>query len=816
MFSNIANIHEKLRDPLIARPLLTLISHNEKNNPDILWIKEHGFTPAVIEHLLTHAPWLKYKLFTKLETAHFSNCKQWFQENWPHSDIVTARWGASIYAQIDPVNAASAFREYLNQETELQFDDCDDSDDSDDDDDNDDNREINHATLSGILSAIRHLPNEYGTPLIDLILKKINHDDAFDQLNSDDESALIEIAWTYQHAELASLLSNQLIFDKSIQLFDTLFKCIAQQSPWLDYIDAISFGNIDACLKDIKQIFEDDFNAELFDSYLVGDDDLDYQQIIDLFNKIPEKNDSIIFTKKILAPLLTETNTEECQYDLIVFAIAINAFLHEKKQLNLQQVSLEDTIQYAYVKPIIDHHANELIQHLSLFQKEQVITSCIKEFETKLDAFDTSDAFDPTVEPLVILMGKTKYHEFIEPLISAIDYETAYRLSEIITNALIDIGMPAKDYCIDYWNKLNNTQQIYARAIIEAMGGHKIADFVINHFKEFFDEDDDALSFMMMYAPDIRYIPLLESTLTEYIQWIDDAFYFNCKLFDYPHPELENVRQRITAYEDNVRKQLSNASHLKKKDSLLLSLQCSECQQVSYYQINKVYCFSKEDLQPTVSGEHTCKHCNRLTTLVCTPFAETIIWRRLNIGDRSDFADKTNEIKFSSAKLRNGYVTSIPDALKYAENQVDINSQSAIEWLCLGNIYRNLDYFQKALHAYQQCWDINKSFVEAINSSAEILEKQGNSIAAFKLLQEALNYQNQWRLYRVLEALPFVTFGESFSNFYNFLRDKLQLNDTPRLPNNFLNNVVDFNITKLGRNDRCHCGSGKKYKKCCM
>ena len=24
------------------------------------------------------------------------------------------------------------------------------------------------------------------------------------------------------------------------------------------------------------------------------------------------------------------------------------------------------------------------------------------------------------------------------------------------------------------------------------------------------------------------------------------------------------------------------------------------------------------------------------------------------------------------------------------------------------------------------------------------------------------------------------------------------------------------NNTQLGRNDKCHCGSGKKYKKCCM
>ena len=32
---------------------------------------------------------------------------------------------------------------------------------------------------------------------------------------------------------------------------------------------------------------------------------------------------------------------------------------------------------------------------------------------------------------------------------------------------------------------------------------------------------------------------------------------------------------------------------------------------------------------------------------------------------------------------------------------------------------------------------------------------------------------------------------------------------------NMINIVPQINDTKVGRNDMCPCGSGKKYKKCC-
>lgn len=30
------------------------------------------------------------------------------------------------------------------------------------------------------------------------------------------------------------------------------------------------------------------------------------------------------------------------------------------------------------------------------------------------------------------------------------------------------------------------------------------------------------------------------------------------------------------------------------------------------------------------------------------------------------------------------------------------------------------------------------------------------------------------------------------------------------------NKTIRYSEPKLGRNDPCHCGSGKKYKKCCL
>ena len=53
--------------------------------------------------------------------------------------------------------------------------------------------------------------------------------------------------------------------------------------------------------------------------------------------------------------------------------------------------------------------------------------------------------------------------------------------------------------------------------------------------------------------------------------------------------------------------------------------------------------------------------------------------------------------------------------------------------------------------------------------------------------------------------------SQEFVGFYNALRQELRRIDLPALHISALEPPV-----KVGRNDPCPCGSGKKYKKCCM
>ncbi|MCF6203105.1 MAG: SEC-C domain-containing protein [Methylococcaceae bacterium] len=56
----------------------------------------------------------------------------------------------------------------------------------------------------------------------------------------------------------------------------------------------------------------------------------------------------------------------------------------------------------------------------------------------------------------------------------------------------------------------------------------------------------------------------------------------------------------------------------------------------------------------------------------------------------------------------------------------------------------------------------------------------------------------------------FPDFHHTFSNLYNHLRRRLGKVNIPAVHPSALSRPK-----KLGRNDPCSCGSGKKYKKCC-
>ena len=98
--------------------------------------------------------------------------------------------------------------------------------------------------------------------------------------------------------------------------------------------------------------------------------------------------------------------------------------------------------------------------------------------------------------------------------------------------------------------------------------------------------------------------------------------------------------------------------------------------------------------------------------------------------------------------------------------------------------------------------DLGPGFVADI----ELAEEERR---AFDKLSDILRRKPQWRFFRTDEVSPRALI-EDFVRLFNQLRSTLGVRDTPLLQTSSVEGGA-----KIGRNERCPCGSGKKYKKCC-
>lgn len=100
--------------------------------------------------------------------------------------------------------------------------------------------------------------------------------------------------------------------------------------------------------------------------------------------------------------------------------------------------------------------------------------------------------------------------------------------------------------------------------------------------------------------------------------------------------------------------------------------------------------------------------------------------------------------------------------------------------------------------------------MEAGLGLASAMADSGEPEVAYDRLRVMLERKEKWRFFRVDEVPP-ATLREEFAELHNELQAALGIHDRPLLHPSFLGSD-----RKIGRNDPCPCGSGKKYKKCCL
>jgi hypothetical protein len=115
----------------------------------------------------------------------------------------------------------------------------------------------------------------------------------------------------------------------------------------------------------------------------------------------------------------------------------------------------------------------------------------------------------------------------------------------------------------------------------------------------------------------------------------------------------------------------------------------------------------------------------------------------------------------------------------------------------------------RAAECYGRALEIEQDSLEAGLGIAQVMADTGERRSAFNRLSEMLQRKGKWRFFRADELSP-QGLTEDFLQLFNKLHSELGVSERPLLHTSFRQGSA-----KVGRNDICPCGSGKKYKKCC-
>ena len=489
------------------------------------------------------------------------------------------------------------------------------------------------------------------------------------------------------------------------------------------------------------------------------------------------------------------------------FLIGSVAAACERDTLDTSVMSLQQTVEILAVDLSSLPHEERLLTRLGAFEPAAIAAVLVDRLEREKATYGGVT--------LARVMGSLGWEAFVPSLIDAMNDASGDLLCEAARDALAVIGEPARDRLIALWDQLDGTQRIYGLSVIAAVGGDPVASFALDPRHNLLQEDAESWCRLAVAAPDPRVVARLEQQLPRQQDLLDEAFYVLVRLLDLTHPQLAAVGERIRQRRDD--QQARTAAFAQGEwfqDTLNLALRCPECGGINHYVVRRVAIDPADPSgQPLLAQDLACASCTRWTDLAFTAEAKLVVTAELvAMAANSDggLAGKGKVLTRPLVPLK-GRPCPVGEVIAQCRAAVAEEPASIGDWVRLAYCYQQVltrprfgvQYSNRAL-------SLEAHAVEAVILKADVLTIEGKDAQAFALLDQALAAKDHWRFF-----LPDVSsragIAAQFANFYNTLLRRLGRTDRASLHATFLGPDK-----KVGRNDPCPCGSGKKYKKCCL
>jgi len=447
---------------------------------------------------------------------------------------------------------------------------------------------------------------------------------------------------------------------------------------------------------------------------------------------------------------------------------------------------------------------------LSENEPEAVFDQCLKQLQDHPESYGTERAFR--------LMGGLKDPRTIPILLTWLADEENVGLADEGFEALSQMGGPLVDYLEKNFARLNRRQLAEVPFLVRNIPEEKTVDFLLRHWDRLWDLDKIEFLDALEGIASRSFIDPLRQELREGEYRDEEAFYLFCRIHGIDDELLSQIEQNMMAKKEEAGKRTQalqgNDLAALRQDTASVELKCRGCGKSYLYEVKNIYIPPNQKEKPFIADKIVCKNCRAINQYEITAKGQVSIISHMLLTkallDEDRFRPGDGPIQFGGTGLTDGRRMSMEDALKYYQEEIQKSPRDPGLRIGQGNLLLNKGMEDEAVRQYKEALKLDPLAVEAYVALGQFEADKGNTSGAYEYFRRAAGCLHTGHYYRTKEIDQA---KEAILANLEELRSILGLGEE---------RFADFPSTgilkkeKIGRNAPCPCGSGKKYKKCCL
>jgi len=791
-----------VEEPLMAEWVLAIIEARRQTDAQAVeQIEQKFFSPENVSHLSDiFDETLLSHMFRTLSPECFAGAAGFLIQNWPAWKDSIARWSAPLIARYDPAAAEELFQTYCRQGERIFID-------------------LNK--MLGLLQALTVLPFDTAANVAATLI------DAYFEASLDSELKgayflyIAATAWTYHHPGFPDAFKAYVAspargdhYGGQMALLPAVFNFTTAE---YDVICRMIEGDIEGFDEHVTLFYDAAIAPVEFRAAI----NLVKKRSFDALPAFFEKHASVIqeervrrFFKDILDDRAFLSRLHRKKQRPYFYAMMVSCMMAslKKEAPDLSGMPIEEAARLAALDVKSLPNIGPFLDYFRA-QPEQQTVSCLCE------ALENA-MVHPGCTHLIEIMASLGYDGFVDPLVRVASDERVMEESHrIAESALAAYGKKAIDYFTDHFEELSNTGKESALKIVQHIGGPKGEIFIDRHFDTYWKICRDELLDACVAAGGPLCRKRLEAKAGKGQIWVDRA-YLILSLLD--GDRSEQTERLLRQFHERRKEQQENLAAFSRGDVLEtvkpyidVELLCKNCGDVNTYRLQRIFFSDKgKGGRPYIAQEIRCINCNRISEfeftrdghLAVTAGLTRIILLKTK-EDREE-ALKRSPVKIVSSTLF-GKSMDIQDAIALCEAGIEQQPDNPDNYIHLGTIYNVTGQLKKAAEYCRKAIDIAPAYLQPYYNLSQAALETGNPEDALNQLEKAKKYLSSPKFTRGFENRT-AEFVGAFCGLYNSLSESTKRRHDPLRPS-------DFKLPlRVGRNDPCPCGSGKKYKKCCL